>query len=88
VTLPRRLSGEPPGYTREAREARVEGLMILRCVITTSGRVERCQVLQRVPHMEAAVLDAVSRWRFAPAMLEGRPVAVRYNLKVRLQLAW
>ena len=38
MTRPEKMSGPAPQYTREALEARVQGLMIVKCVITTEGR--------------------------------------------------
>jgi protein TonB len=86
MTAPRRLSGREIAYTREAIEAQVEGLMIVQCVIEVDGRLSRCGVLKSVPLMEPTVLEALQTWRFEPVTLRGKPVAVKYNVPIRLVL--
>ncbi len=79
-------SGRPITYTREAIAARVEGVSIVRCVITSEGAVERCKVIKPLPFMEDAVLEHLQSQRFQPATYQGKPVSVGYNFSVRLQL--
>ncbi|WP_309890827.1 TonB family protein [Archangium sp.] len=86
MTLPKKLSGPPPRYTREALAARVEGVMIVRCVITTQGRIEQCRVIKPLPHMEQAVLEALYAQRYQPVTSQGRPIPVDYTFNIRLTL--
>jgi protein TonB len=86
MTRPRKLSGPKPRYTREALAARVQGLMIVRCVITTEGRIERCRIIKPQPHMERAVLEALYASRYQPVTLHGRPIQVDYTFNIRLSL--
>ncbi len=44
MTRPEQVEGRDPVYTREALEARVEGTMLVHCVITAEGRLERCRI--------------------------------------------
>ena len=74
----------PVRYTREALEAKVQGLMLLKCVITLEGALTRCRVVKGLPHMDQAVLDTVSSWRVTPVTFQGRPVVVEYVIPVRL----
>jgi protein TonB len=84
MTRPEQISGEPVQYTRQALAAQVEGTMLLKCVITTEGKLENCRVIKQLPHMSQAVLDAVSTWRYKPVHYQGRPVAVDYLIQIRL----
>jgi protein TonB len=67
-------------------EARVQGLMIVKCVITTEGKVERCRIIKPLPHMEQAVLDSLYAQRYQPVTFQGRPVQVDYTFNIRLSL--
>jgi protein TonB len=58
--------------------------MILQCTLTPEGRVTDCRVLKTLPHMEQAVLQAVSTWRYSPVLFQGRPVTVKYNFQIQL----
>jgi serine/threonine-protein kinase len=79
-------SGRPITYTREALAARVEGVSIVRCVITAEGAVERCKVIKPLPFMDEPVLVHLQSQRFQPVTYQGKPVSVGYNFSVRLTL--
>ena len=66
----------PPLYTPLARMARVEGTVELECSISLRGEVGDIRVIQAIPLLEAAATQAVSQWRYTPALLDGRPVPV------------
>jgi protein TonB len=84
MNRPQRVEGHDPVYTREALEAHVEGLMIVKCVITVQGKLENCRIIKPIAHMEKAVLDALATWRYTPVTFQGRPVAVDYVFNIRL----
>ncbi len=84
MTRPEKIEGRDVQYTREALEAHIEGIMLVKCVITLQGRLENCRILKPRPHMEKAVLDALATWRYKPVTFQGRPVAVEYIFTVRL----
>jgi serine/threonine-protein kinase len=79
-------SGRPITYTREAIAARIEGVSIVRCVITAEGTVERCKVIKPLPFMDEAVVEHLQSQRFQPVTYQGKPVSVGYNFSVRLTL--
>jgi eukaryotic-like serine/threonine-protein kinase len=79
-------SGRPITYTREAIAARIEGVSIVRCVITAEGAVERCKVIKPLPFMDEAVLEHLQSQRFQPVTYQGHAVSVGYNFSVRLTL--
>ena len=78
--------GRPITYTREALAARVEGVSIVRCVITAEGAVERCKVIKPLPFMDEAVVEHLQSQHFQPVSYQGKPVSVGYNFSVRLTL--
>jgi periplasmic protein TonB len=71
-------------YTREAREARSEGLLILKCNIMADGTVSGCRAIKGVPHMTEAVLAAAARTKCTPATFQGQPVSVSVTQSLRL----
>ncbi|NTX35776.1 MULTISPECIES: TonB family protein [unclassified Myxococcus] len=71
-------------YTREAMAAKAEGVMIVRCTITTKGRVEKCRVIKSVTYMEKPVLDSLQSRTYKPIMYQGHPVNVDYTFSMRL----
>jgi hypothetical protein len=45
-------------------EKRVEGLTIVKGVITVEGKAENCRMIKALPHREKAVLDALAAQKF------------------------
>jgi protein TonB len=85
--LPPRLTrNHPIRFSREALEARVEGRALVRCTITTEGNVENCRFLQRLPHMDEAILGALYMRKYSPATYQGKKISVDYNIPIRLKL--
>lgn len=83
---PALLSGDMPQYTKEAVAARVEGTLIVQCIITPEGVLQACRIVKGVPHMDAEVLRALRTQRYRPVYFQGRPIAVRYTLRFNLKL--
>ncbi len=79
-------SGKPVQYSREALTAQVQGLMIVKCVITTAGRLENCRVIKSLPYMEKPVLESLYSRLYKPVTFQGRPVSVSYVFDVKLVL--
>jgi hypothetical protein len=55
--------------------------------VTTAGVVRNCRVLEGLPYMNDAVVDALLRRRYSPARLgNGTAVDVEYTFRIRLKL--
>lgn len=80
------VSGPPPEYTQDAIDREVEGLMVVRCIVTVEGFVHSCKVLKGLPFMDRAVIDSLQKRRYKPATQQGKPVDVFYTFNVRLKL--
>ncbi|RKH13735.1 TonB family protein [Corallococcus sp. CA053C] len=76
--------GRTIAYSREALATKAEGLVAVRCTITTKGRVENCRILKMVQHMDRAVLDSLQSREYKPIQYQGRPVNVDYTFTMRL----
>jgi protein TonB len=87
VAPPVKITSPPPQYTEIARKARVQGVVIVEAIIDKQGNVTNVKILKGLPMgLDTAAADAVKKWRFEPATLNGKPVAVIYNLTVNFRL--
>jgi protein TonB len=75
-----------PVYPTLAREARVEGTVVLEATISKSGSIENLRVVSGQAMLRQAALDAVSQWRYRPYLLNGEPVAVETTVNVVFNL--
>jgi len=72
-----------PDYPEAARRARIEGVVILDAIITASGDVEDVRVVRSAGALlDSAAGEAVRRWAYRPATLNGRPVRVFLTVTV------
>ena len=62
-------------YPDIARQAGVEGTVVVQALVGTDGRVRDTRVVRSIPLLNGAALEAVRQWRFKPASTGGRPVA-------------
>jgi TonB family protein len=76
-----------PEYPESARAAGLEGLVILKIVVTETGRVGNIQVMKGEPPFVDAAISVVKTYTFQPAMLAGRPIAVFRIIKVPFRLS-
>ena len=87
VQPPVKVSAPPPQYTEIARKARLQGVVIVQAIIDKEGTVTNVKVLKGLGMgLDQAAVDAIKKWKFDPATLHGKPVAVYYNLTVNFRL--
>jgi periplasmic protein TonB len=72
---PRGIKITRPQYPQEAFVKKVEGTVELEILIDSTGRVVRAKVVRSIPLLDAAAIQTVLQWVFAPAIKNGRPVA-------------
>ncbi|QDF05782.1 M56 family metallopeptidase [Myxococcus xanthus] len=88
ITPPRFLSGERIHLPNIAYGIQShfggfpKGAVVARCIITAQGSVTDCQPIQGLRGLEEGVIRTLSTWRYEPATLNGKPVAVRYVFDV------
>lgn len=76
-----------PEYPALARQVRVQGLVVLRAVISRDGAIENLQVVSGHPLLIPSALNAVRQWRYRPYVLNGEPVEVETEVKVNFILS-
>jgi len=86
MTRPIQIGGRKPEYTRQAIAARVEGKVLARCVITSAGAVQDCQLIKGVPLLTDIVLERLRESRFEPVTYQGRPQSIRYVFTYNFEL--
>ena len=75
-----------PVYPPIAREAGVQGTVVLEATISTGGDITNLRVVSGNAMLQQAAIDAVSRWRFRPYLLNGQPVEVETTVSVVFNL--
>jgi periplasmic protein TonB len=83
-----KLISEPmPVYPVLAREAGVQGDVVLHAIIAKDGRVEELTVISGNPMLIQAAREAVLQWRYQPTLLNNEPVEVDTTITVVFTMA-
>jgi TonB family protein len=77
----------PPDYPEVARQARVQGAVVLRAVINKSGNIEEISLVSGHPMLAPAAIEAVKKWKYKPYLLNGEPVTVETQIIVDFSLS-
>jgi periplasmic protein TonB len=75
-----------PQYPTLARQARVQGVVVLRAVITCEGKIANIQVVSGPPLLVQSAMDAVLQWSYRPYCLNNEPVEVETQVTVNFTL--
>ncbi len=75
-----------PVYPPLARQARIQGSVVLAAVIGCDGAMQSLSVLSGHPMLVPAAMDAVKQWRYKPYILNGQPVEVETKVTVNFVL--
>jgi TonB family protein len=87
VTPPKAIHTTDPDYSQEAKDARVQGTVVLRIILEADGVPGEIHVSRSMGHgLDEKAIEAVRRWKFAPATKDGKPVAVVINIEVKFHL--
>lgn len=84
--LPEAITKVPPAYPDIAREANVDGTVMVQALVGKDGKVKDTKVVKSIPMLDAAAVAAVKQWVFKPALSNNKPVAVWVAVPVRFSL--
>ena len=76
-----------PVYPPLARQARIQGKVELRAIVSRSGAVEQLTVVSGHPMLVRAALDAVRQWRYRPYILNDEPIEIDTEITVNFVLS-
>jgi TonB family protein len=86
IVEPRKLRNVAPVYPDSARQARIQDVVILECVIAVDGRVEDVVALRGHALLRDAAVEAVRQWRYTPTLRGGVAVPVIMTVTVAFRL--
>lgn len=75
-----------PIYPSIARNARIQGAVVLSAIISKEGTIENLHILSGHPLLAGAAIEAVRQWRYRPYVLNGEPVEVETQITVNFSL--
>ena len=89
VQLPQPLREVKPQYTADAMRAKVQGTVLLECVVLPDGSVGSVEVVRSLDSafgLDQEAIKAAKQWRFRPGTRFGEPVAVLVTIELTFTL--
>ncbi len=76
-----------PNYPPLAKQARIQGHVILAAVINKQGTVENLRLMSGHPMLAPAAIEAVKQWKYRPYLLNNEPTEVETTVDVNFTLS-
>ena len=86
IRPPARVVDVAPVYPPEAREARVQGVVMLEVTLSRTGEVSDVEMVRSTPLLDEAAVAAVRQWRYEPTLVDGEPVSVLMTVTMNFAL--
>jgi len=82
------LSKVNPTYPPKAREAGIQGVVVLQVLIGRDGTISDLQPVSGPAELVPAAMEAVRQWRYKPYLLMGEPVEIGTQIQVNFTLTY
>jgi len=86
IEPPKLLKEVAPVYPEIARQAQVEGTVILEIKADEQGHIVDVRVLHSIPLLDMSAIEAVKQWKYEPLVIDGKPRPVIFTVTVRFLL--
>jgi periplasmic protein TonB len=89
VETPRLLKEVKPQYTAQAMRAKIQGEVLLECIVQPDGSVGNVRVVRSLDSafgLDQEAIKAARQWRFAPGTKQGQPVPVLVTIAIAFTL--
>jgi TonB family protein len=86
IVPPKLIKKVHPIYPEIARQAKVEGVVILEVTTDIYGRVQSVKVLRSIPLLDKAAVDAVKQWVYEPMVINSKPRGVIFTVTCTFRL--
>ncbi len=87
VSAPELIFAPDPEFTEKARQAKYQGVCVVTLIVDAQGNPQQIQVVRHLGMgLDKKAVEAVKQYRFKPAMLHGKPVAVEVHIEINFRI--
>jgi protein TonB len=76
-----------PAYPPLARQARIQGPVVLQAEIGKDGSIQNLRLISGHPMLAPAAIEAIKQWKYKPYILNGEPVEVETTITFNFTLS-
>ncbi len=86
-TPPKVVSKVEPNYTDDARNAKIQGPVVVALIVDTQGRPKNIRVTKSLDKgLDQQAVAAIEKWHFAPGIKDGKAVRAAATIEVNFRL--
>jgi TonB family protein len=87
VSAPYQINQVEAEFSDEARRAKYQGIVVVAIIVDTQGNPQNPRVVRPLGMgLDEKAIEAVMKYKFHPAMKEGKAVAVPVNIEINFRL--
>ena len=87
VSNPTLIYAPDPEFSDEARRAKYQGVCVVGLIVDTLGNPQRVHIVRALGMgLDEKAMEAVRQYKFKPAQLKGKNVAVEVNIEVNFRI--
>jgi bla regulator protein blaR1 len=87
VSAPKLIYAPDPEFTDKARKAKYQGVCVLSLIVDAQGKPKEIKVVRHLEMgLDQKAIEAVRQYKFTPALLHGKPVAVDVHIEVNFRI--
>ena len=86
VKPPKKKKHVDPIYPRQALRARIQGTVVIEAIIGIDGKIKSAKAIRSHPMFDQAALDAIKKWEYEPATINGMPIEQTLTVTVNFVL--
>ena len=86
ITPPKLIKKVDPVYPEIAKQAGVQGDVVIEVTTDIHGKVTETKVIRSVPLLDQAAIDAIEQWIYEPFIIDGQPRPVLFTVTCRFKL--
>jgi periplasmic protein TonB len=86
VREPRLISSTHPVYPSVARQANTQGNVVVSAEVDANGNVTTAKAISGPASLRQAASDAVSHWKYSPALIDGKPASAQVTVDIQFRL--
>ena len=86
IQMPKLISSPEPQYPATARAQSAEGVVVIDALVDATGKVAEVQAISGPFVLRQAAMDAVRKWKYQPAQLDGQPTSMHMHVNIAFKL--
>ena len=86
VREPKLTYSVPPVYPVIAKEAHIQGDVVVKATIDQKGNVIHTEIISGPAMLRGAAIEALRRWKYTPSMLDGEPITVQMEVTLKFHM--